>query len=775
LSKGIKRIQPESFRAITREQIADFHRTHYRPNNLIITVAGDISTFSTLVEIQQRYGEFGVRRAPVQPEADSTKTALKSHPPEPKPSPTRTPATPAQPAPKPPGEATAVTAGEELKLRYSATRGDLTQSVVSVGFQVPGADSAEWPALEVLSAIIGQGRGSRLARSLLDGQPSLSLARSQYLKFKEGGLLSAQMWVDPASIDKAESMLFKELDRLRREQAAPAELARAQNLLETQFIHRNATYLGRAMAIAQAEALGASYRSAVDYRNRIRSVKAEDVQRAAAKYLTTASASVHEYEPQSASPRSFDPERYAATVEAWAPSFSHPVASTDVRQPDAPSAETAPATQGSERSAAEQANFESIEPLAVRDFSTLNGPRAFVREDHSLPLVTIAVLFQGGRVIEDEKTSGTTGLMLRSMLYGTARLTAPRFADQLEQLGAEVQVVNEPDFFGLLVSTPSRNADRVLHLVRDVIEEPAFRDEDISRARVSQIGMIRSARDSRSERSNELFLQTLYPGHPYSLPPHGREDVLAKANAEQVRGWHERTIKRQVPLAIIVGDTDGSALISGQIAEGFRRRDLDRTIQLRVPQPGKPGERAEQRLSALSASVVGLPGPKGDSPDLAVLEMIESVLNRPGGRLLSQSKEKPNFAYYARMDHQALLASGSIFFALVTSADNEARARALLAGEIDRVAKAGVTAEQLSTGVAASTLSRIAKMQSPYARVLEYADAFFHQRQPSDVDALVERLSSVSNDDIKRVTGLYFKSGLISTGIVRGTPTTPAK
>jgi zinc protease len=290
-----------------------------------------------------------------------------------------------------------------------------------------------------------------------------------------------------------------------------------------------------------------------------------------------------------------------------------------------------------------------MEPLPLKDFSTLNGPRAFVREDHSLPLVTVALLFQGGRIVEDEKTSGITELMLRSMLYGTERQTPVRVADQLEQLGSEIEVVNEPDFFGLLITSLSRNAERTLRILRDVIEEPAFRDDDVSRARLEQLAAIRGTRDSVTGRSRELFLQALYPGHPYSLPPHGREDVIGKASGEQLREWHERTVKRQVPLAIIVGDTDGSALISGQIAEGFRRRDLDRSLQLKVPGQAKPADRVEQRVGQLSAAVIGLNGPKGDSPDLAILEVIEAALNRPGGKVFAQSKEKPSFAYSARL------------------------------------------------------------------------------------------------------------------------------
>ena len=49
----------EALRSITRDQLAEYYRANYRPDKLIITVVGDVSTFNTLVQIQQLYGDFG--------------------------------------------------------------------------------------------------------------------------------------------------------------------------------------------------------------------------------------------------------------------------------------------------------------------------------------------------------------------------------------------------------------------------------------------------------------------------------------------------------------------------------------------------------------------------------------------------------------------------------------------------------------------------------------------------------------------------------------------
>jgi zinc protease len=744
--------------SVTRENLSEFHNIYYRPDNLIVAVVGDVSTFDTLVEIQQLYGGFRAKQINQTAAGAQSKAAQKPG---------------APPAPKtiPAGEARqtglpqTITATkpavepEQMVLRYGADRGDVSQSIVSVGFHVPGLTSKDRPALEVLAAILGQGRGSQLRRSLLDGQAVVNRVESNYLALREFGLLTVQMQFIPdsqggAAIDKAESAFFKEIDRLRREMPAEAEMARAKSVVEKRFVDRSDTYLGRAREIATAEAATGGISSALDYRALIRAVRAEDVQRVAGRYLTLANTSLHEYEPAGTTPRTFDSGAFSKTVLAWASGLAQPV-----EQKDARAAENNPqivvARQGTEQPRADRDAFESVQPLPVRDFSTLNGPRAFVREDHSQPKVAVAILFPGGRAVEDE--SGITELMLRSMLQGTARRLPAQVAHELDQFGATIRPVVEPDFFGFILDVFSHNADRAIRILRDVTEEPAFRDEDIKRAQAEQIGLIRESRDDGFMRSKELTAQSLFPAHPYSFPPHGREEVVAKLNGELLRAWHEITVKSQIPVAIIVGDTNGSALISGSLAEGFRRRDVEGKIKVQTPQPARPGEKVESRQRPMTVVTIGLPGPKAGSTELSAIELIESAL-----------KGNQKIAGDFGMDTEVGLVGGAIYAFLVTAPEDEPRARAAVLQEFERLARAGLTADEIEQAQAMARASRLASLQSHSERALEYARALFHQQQPTEVDLFADRLSKVTADDIKRAAASYFKPTAAAVGVVRG-------
>jgi predicted Zn-dependent peptidase len=507
------------------------------------------------------------------------------------------------------------------------------------------------------------------------------------------------------------------------------------------------------------------FRTALDYRTRIRAVTAEDVQRAAAKYLTLANTSVHEYEPLAAAPRTFDADTFSTTVTAWAPGFGQPVDSAAVRAADAASS-LAPVAQGLERSPM----LESAQPLPIKDFSTLNGPKAFVREDHSKQTVTVAILFQGGRLIQDAATSGTTELMLRSILYGTPRRTFPQVTQELEQLGADIRIVVEPDFFGFMLSALSRNADRALKLLRDMIEEPAFRAPDVGRARLGQITSIRDARDSGFARCRELLLQALFAGHPYSLPPHGREGVVAALTSEKLVEWYERAVRRQLPIAIIVGDTDGSALVSSQIAEGFKRRDVDTAIQVRTPQSGNASEKTESRQIDQSTIAVGTPGPRAESGDMIAVQLFESAMNGEGGRLLRELRDSQTLVSAAALSSEAMFVAGMIAAYAATSPENEQRARAALLGEFERLARGGLTAAELASARALAATSRSALLQSQPQHALQYARAILYRQQLAEVDAFADQSSKVTAEDIKRVAAASFKAAAACAGIVRGAP-----
>ncbi|HKQ79814.1 MAG TPA: insulinase family protein [Blastocatellia bacterium] len=798
----------------SRDQAMAFYQNFYHPANTVVTIVGDIFSLKALGQVQLAFGNFkkAVSNQSQQPTpatgapkttAANSKSAPAAGAPKTtaansKPAPTS--ATPAdnksnnqpgdqpanQPASQASGQASSLNPQSAIveeplqdKLRYGNSRSDLSESIVTIGYQTPAlkADKEglkEAATLQMMAAVLGLGQGSRLWQGLREGQSSRDKAgvvfeiEANHLSLPGAGMFLARMRVDPGRIDRAEAEYFREIERFRRELIGEAELARARVMLEKDYLDTVSRYDDEAATLARYQIQSGDHKLFDSILTRVRAVTAQEIQQAAAKYLALANASVHEYESTKASARAFTPEKFAELVLTFEPRAAQGVKSEEVK----PAVALKEFKQGEERGQASEGQNVIIAsvPLPVKDFSVLRGPRAYVREDKAYPKISVGVYFQGGRLIEDKTTSGMTELMLRSMMKSTTTRKFDLIAHELESYGGKIQIVNEPDFFGFTLDVMSRNAENAVKLLLDVIESPFFDKVEVARERDAVIAEQARQRDDSRQRSIELMWDALYPAHPYGLPRFGLPDVVKAANEEKLEAWHVKTIKKQFPLVLIVGDTDGSALVSRIFSEGLKRSDLDKTIKANLPNSyATPEDKIEQRSRQSSALATGFRSPQlppEKQNDLLALAMFGTMAS--SGKLVEELRDKQNLTDGVSLISDQRLASGVFFAQIATVPENEQRANEALQTALQNLAATAPSDEEFEQGRNAEIGRYAIALQDHNARTLEYARAVIFGRKPVDVEAQPDLIREVKKTDIKRVAESVLKSGQAGHGIVRG-------
>lgn len=758
----------------TTAQVQAFYQSNYKPSNAIVTVLGDVFTLNAIGQVQLRFGEFKAPASSRESGVGSQQATPKS-PVAAKPSATgtqkpangvqtTTPIAPITPTPSSaitqlPTQLSTLEESAQDKLRYGNARADIGQSLVTFGYRVPAfkADKEglkEMAVLEVLAAVLGLGDGSRLNQGLRDGVASrdkLSVANAasfKYQKLPGFGMLVGQIRVQPERIDRAEAEYFREIERFRREIVSEGELQRAKSLLEKLHFDSMANFEHDAEQLAAYQSRNGDWKTFDSRLARMRAVTAQEIQQAAAKYLTLNATTVAEYEPRTATARTFTPEKFAELIATFAPAVVQPINAADVK----PALTLKTFAQGAERNQVSEGQNVVIAsiPLPIRDYSVLRGSRAYVREDKSLPLISISVLFQGGRLVEEQASSGTTELMLRAMARSTTTRKSDLIALELESYGGQLRVVNEPDFFGFTLDVLSRNAENAVKLLLEIVETPYFGKEEVAREKTILLADQLNSRDDDAARADELLRASLYPGHPYGLLRYGQAEVVKALTEEKLEEWHNKTIKRQYPLLMIVGDTDGSALVSRIFSEGLKRGELDKALKVNLPPLAGAGqEQTEPRGRALATQSVGFrlgaaaPPQQANQPDdfftLAMLATLAST-----GKL-NERLELGSLT----IKHAPRLASSSFDFQFATLPANEAKAREALQAELQKLA--ALPADDEFEAGRNATIGRYAiALQSFPARALEYSRAVFFGRKASDVESQPDSIRAIKKADIKR-------------------------
>ena len=255
--------------AMSLDDLQRHYDTYYSPNNATLIVVGDIKADALLPTIKPLF-------EPI----------------------------PKGPTPKP---TLAVEPDQRGERRFLLKR-EAQVPFVMMGFRVPNYSSDDSYALDILESILSHGKSSRLYQSLVYEQKnSLAVGAEYSLIQTDPGLFYFYSLVSPgAKVEAVEEALHREITRLQNEPPTDVELQRAKNQVEASHVFEQDSNFRHAMLLGEFESIGAGWRRADQFLERIRAVTAKDVQRVAKQYLTQDNRTVGILIPQA--PKSAEPQ-----------------------------------------------------------------------------------------------------------------------------------------------------------------------------------------------------------------------------------------------------------------------------------------------------------------------------------------------------------------------------------------------------------------------------------------------------------------------------------
>ena len=157
---------------------------------------------------------------------------------------------------------------------------------VIVGYKVPNICSHDSYALEVIEALLSQGKSSRLyTRLVLEDRVALNAdASNPFLSYDPDLFLVSAECMPNNTPETVEQAIDRELAKLIKEPVGARELQKAKNQIEASFVFSQDSVFSQAMMMARHE-VTLNWQSVDDYIPKIRKVTADDIMRAAKTYF----------------------------------------------------------------------------------------------------------------------------------------------------------------------------------------------------------------------------------------------------------------------------------------------------------------------------------------------------------------------------------------------------------------------------------------------------------------------------------------------------------
>nr|MBP6799462.1 insulinase family protein [Luteimonas sp.] len=493
--------------AASLDDVKQWFRTWYGPNNAVLVLAGDIDLATAKQKVAQYFGHI-----PAGP-------------------------TMAQPA---------VDVAQRPRTTREVMQDKVPQPRVYRVWNVPEVGTVDIDRLQVLAYVLGGAKSSRLDARLLHGDKLVDNisagAWPSQLGSSFGVIATVKQGVDPA---KVEAIIDEEIRRLVAEGPTEEELARAKTVIRAGFIRgieRIGGFGGKADVLAECavyEGDPGCFRTSL---SNYAATTAADVKAVGAKWLGEGSHTIV-VEPGERTPLAEDP---AGTPAPFAPPA-----------PD-PKYATTPSTVDRSQGVPMPERFPELKFPALQRATLKNGSTLILAERHDIPVVQLSYEFNGGYSADHGRKPGTANFAMGMLDEGAAGVGSLPFADKVEALGASVGAGASHDGGNAYLSALKENLDPSLALFADMLRKPNFDQAEIDRIKATWIAGIKQEKAQPQALIARIAPALLYGAdHPYGSPGTGSGDEasIAALTRDDLVAFHRQWVRPENATVIVVGDT----------------------------------------------------------------------------------------------------------------------------------------------------------------------------------------------------------------------------
>ncbi len=376
--------------------------------------------------------------------------------------------------------------------------------------------------------------------------------------------------------------------------------------------------------------------------------------------------------------------------------------------------------------------MDSRAGLAPVRVESANGLTLLVQETRTQPAVSVSVAVSAGAAADPPGGEGTAWLLSRLLDRCAGGRSAAEIADLLDLRGVSPVVGVTRHTTTVACDCLAEDVEAVLGVVCDMVRAPACPDDEVRLRRAQLVTRLRQDEERPATRAVEAAMALLYGDtHPYGRRPRGSVDTVEGIAAARLRDFHAAHFVPARTTVVLVGDITARAAEAAVAAATAGWRDGGTGADPELPPPPPPARRRltiPMPAKAQADVAYGFTAVPRSDPAFHACRVMNLVLGEYGigGRLGRSIRERQGMAYYAGSAFEASPIAGPLLVRAGVAAANVDRAIESIDREVDRLARDGVTEEELADAkrYLVGSLPRSLETNAGIARFLQNAEQF---------------------------------------------------
>jgi zinc protease len=505
MSVGGNKADVEKF---TLEQVQNHYKTYYRPENATLVVTGDFKTAAALKVAEKTFGKIPKGTEPLPTEKSTRPVQI------------------VWPVPQTP-----------IVLKQPGST-----AILNAIYRLPDVNHPDVPAIDLMDAVLTDGRSARLYQALVETGLASSVGASASQMIDLGWYSISAVAAAGQPLSRVETVLQQSLAELRQKPVSDEELQRAKLQFRAGLILGSQDIASQASQLGYNQTVAGDYRFIDRYLATMERVTSKDILRVAQTYLKPEQQTIGFFEPTLPDGKAgtSNPSTGGRTTENFG--AGEPVDPAQVAKYLPPSQE-----------------FTNAAPILPQDLKLSNGVRILLLPDHSAPTVNLSGNIRAGSLFDTPAKAGVASLTASNLMNGTEAKSALALAKRLEDRGASLGFGAGREGVGIGGSALMQDLPILIETLADVLLHPTFPEKQLELSRQRSLVGLKAALDDPGQLGRRTFQQAIYPeNHPFHTFP--TEDSIKNITREDLALFHQRYYRPDTTVLSLVGDFDPAAV-----------------------------------------------------------------------------------------------------------------------------------------------------------------------------------------------------------------------
>lgn len=412
-------------------------------------------------------------------------------------------------------------------------------------------------------------------------------------------------------------------------------------------------------------------------------------------------------------------------------------------------------------------HFSQVSDPHVRVTRFANGFTVATEAMPHVATATLGVWVGAGSRHEREDEHGLSHLLEHMAFKGTVRRTARQIAEDVENVGGEINAATSTEFTFYSARVLGENVSLALDVLGDILLNSVFDPAELAREKGVILQEYAAVEDTPDDLVNDVFMETAFTGQAIGRPILGKPETIKSFGPDAIRAFIAREYAPDRMVLAAAGAVEHERVVEAAKATFGSLPPAPQDEMARASYIG--GERRLKRKLEQANVLLGLPGCSFKDACFYATHIFAQVLG--GGltsRLWHEVREKRGLAYGIDAFHWPFSDCGLFGIGAGTSGSDLAE---LIDVTIDCARQATRDIEDIEIVRAKAQLkvALLAALETPGGRIERNARQLLAWGRVIPSEEVVARVDAVTAEDVRQAGAalLSGKPTLAAIGPIR--------